>query len=175
MAKIIDIFHPIPGFETNYSITINGIIKSLERVVSNHHRSYIQKERILKQYKDKDGYLIVYFFINKKILIKKVHRLVMLTFFGESELSVNHLDGDKTNNNLSNLEYATTQENIRHQKRIVNPNKVPGVNWHEKTGSWMARFTLNKKRTHIGMFETEQGAANAVIQKMAEHNISLKY
>lgn len=175
MANVTEFFKPIPEFETNYSITITGIVKTLERVVSNSHRTFIQKERILKQYKDKDGYAIVYFFINKKILIKKVHRLVMLAFVGESKLTVNHIDGDKSNNNLSNLEYATNQENVRHQKRLLNPLKIPGVNWHEKTGSWMARFTLNKKRTHIGMFETEQEAANAVIQKMAEHNISLKY
>jgi hypothetical protein len=44
----------------------------------------------------------------------RVHRLVMLSFVGLSELDVNHKDGNKTNNHLSNLEFCTKSENIQH-------------------------------------------------------------
>lgn len=45
------------------------------------------------------------------------HRLVMLTFFGPSDLDVNHKDGNPLNNRLSNLEYCTKSQNQRHSFR----------------------------------------------------------
>lgn len=51
----------------------------------------------------------------------KVHRLVALCFLGESELTVDHINGDKTDNRLSNLEYVTTQENT---KRYYERNRI---------------------------------------------------
>lgn len=43
-----------------------------------------------------------------------VHRLVLITFQGESKLSVNHINGLKTDNRLCNLEYVTHQQNMKH-------------------------------------------------------------
>lgn len=42
-----------------------------------------------------------------------VHRIVMEAFKGKSDLTVDHIDGNKLNNNLSNLEYVTAQENTK--------------------------------------------------------------
>lgn len=43
-----------------------------------------------------------------------VHRLVMQVFYGISDLQVNHIDGDKENNAISNLEYVTARDNNLH-------------------------------------------------------------
>ena len=52
----------------------------------------------------------------KKLLI---HRVVMATFVGVSHLQVNHKDGVKSNNCVSNLEYCTSSENLLHAARIL--------------------------------------------------------
>lgn len=53
-----------------------------------------------------------------------VHRLVMLAFVGVSELEVNHKDGDRANNHISNLEYMTHRENIRHSVNVLGRTSV---------------------------------------------------
>jgi hypothetical protein len=47
----------------------------------------------------------------------RIHRLVMLAFIGSSDLEVNHIDGDTTNNTLDNLEYVTRSGNMLHAYR----------------------------------------------------------
>lgn len=94
----------IKGFE-NYEISDLGNVKSL----------YFKKEKILKNKIDKDGYLCIPLFLNKKIYYKKIHRLVMHHFSDEIEKeTVNHIDGDKKNNCISNLEWSTRSENNKH-------------------------------------------------------------
>jgi hypothetical protein len=48
-----------------------------------------------------------------------VHRMVMFAFVGPSDLDVNHIDGNKLNNCLSNLQYLSHQENIRHAVDVL--------------------------------------------------------
>jgi len=44
----------------------------------------------------------------------KLHRLIMETFIGKSGLEVNHIDGNKKNNDIRNLEYVTRSHNVKH-------------------------------------------------------------
>ena len=72
----------------------------------------------LKGSLDKDGYLRYHLQREgTKSKTYRAHRLSMITFKfveGFSELEVNHKDGDKLNNNIENLEWCSTQENIAH-------------------------------------------------------------
>lgn len=76
----------------------------------------------LKTYKDKRGYHAVYLYNghnNRKYM--SVHRLVMLThnpIDNPSRMTVNHKDGDKSNNDISNLEWATNLDNMRHAFKL---------------------------------------------------------
>ena len=61
---------------------------------------------------NRKGYLIIR--IPKYKFSKSVHRVVAQHFIGDSILQVNHIDGNKLNNNVANLEYVTCKENIKH-------------------------------------------------------------
>lgn len=48
-----------------------------------------------------------------------VHRLVAMAFLGESKLTVNHIDGNKENNTIENLEYMSLQEQNVHRSQVI--------------------------------------------------------
>ena len=72
--------------------------------------------RIMHVYVDTRGYLSLTLRRDGRQIIQRVHRLVAEAFLGgpHPELDVNHIDGDKTNNCIENLEWCTREENIRH-------------------------------------------------------------
>jgi hypothetical protein len=74
----------------------------------------IRRERILKPGKDSDGYLKVILCLHGKPNGKTVHRLVLETFFPETQPSINHKDGNKANNNINNLEWCSVSYNVIH-------------------------------------------------------------
>ena len=74
-----------------------------------------------KQATNKYGYKVTK--INGKQ--ERVHRIVMEAFHGKSDLTVDHIDGNKENNNLNNLEYVTQTENAKrfHDKKVLWNNR----------------------------------------------------
>ncbi len=125
-----EIWKAIPGFE-NYECSTFGNIKSISRGVKHSSGGMaIRKERMIAPRPDKDGYLKVILSNGKEPKYLGVGRLVLLTFAGSSHKQCNHIDGNKKNNSLSNLEYCTPQENISHalrtglKKTFVSPNSI---------------------------------------------------
>lgn len=104
----------IPNYEGLYQVSNLGRVKSLARKTNQTNKNRHVKEKILRQQKDKYGYLGVTLRKNNIRKHYKVHRLVMLAFVGKSKLPVNHIDRNKCNNVVSNLEYCTYQENTVH-------------------------------------------------------------
>lgn len=92
----------IKDFEGLYQITDEGQVYSL------------RSNKYLKLRKDKDGYLLVNLYKDKKSYTKKVHRLVAEAFLDnpENKKEINHIDCCRDNNSVSNLEWATRKENI---------------------------------------------------------------
>lgn len=115
-----EIWRDIPSLEGAYQASNLGRIKSLSRLV-NHPSGGVKriKERILKIALGTSGYYIVGIAINGKNTTKTVHRLIAKTFIDnpENKPEVNHKDGNKLNNNLSNLEWSTVSENRYHAFR----------------------------------------------------------
>ena len=97
----------VNGIQTKYEVSSCGMIKSLYLNI------------ILQPCLDGDGYPQVNIYVNGKRYCKKVHRLVAETFIPnpDNKPEVNHKDGNKENNDISNLEWVTNQENIDHAVR----------------------------------------------------------
>ena len=71
---------------------------------------------VLKPTKTKAGYFVVNLYINKKKKRMYVHRIVALCYIDnpENKATVNHKDGDKSNNSVNNLEWLTQTDNTKH-------------------------------------------------------------
>ena len=66
------------------------------------------------KWQDKNGYAQVGLFIDGRAKNVSVHRVVAAKYLGPSSLSVNHKDGNKLNNHISNLEYMSLEDNYNH-------------------------------------------------------------
>ena len=86
----------------------------------------------LKQKPTRCGYFIVGLYKNKKAYWKTVHRLVADAFIPnpENKPQVNHLDGNKKNNKVDNLEWVSASENTKHAFAVLGKKSV----WKNKTG-----------------------------------------
>lgn len=95
----------IDGFE-NYEVSTEGTVRN---------KKY---NRLLTPSPGAGGYLRVNLRKDKKSYQHYVHRLVASAFL-EGEGEVNHLDGDRTNNKVDNLEWTTHQENVNHAFEVL--------------------------------------------------------
>ncbi|UPI30809.1 DNA endonuclease I [Lactiplantibacillus phage Gut-P1] len=96
-----------------------GNVRTLDRVVSNGKGTRVVKGQVLKQQRDKNGYLRVHFSGNGKNFFRFVHRLVAQAFIPNPDNlpEVNHKDCNPTNNNVSNLEWITRKGNNQYRNK----------------------------------------------------------
>lgn len=135
---------PIKGYEGKYAVSFDGYVYSL-----NYHRTGFMK--ILKAKYDKDGYLEVGLYNNRKKKYYRVHRLIALAFVPNPKKfpQVNHKDGVKDNNWFSNLEWVTSSENIKHSFTVLGKSQKGEKNNASKlTNSIVAEiWKLKNKKT----------------------------
>lgn len=123
----MEVWKPVVGYEGRYEVSSLGRIKALARNI--HYkdgRVGSLEERLIKGTLTKAGYFVVSFDSKKR---KLVHQVVAEAFLGvpEYKLTVNHKDGNKTNNTLENIEWNTYKQNNDHA-RETGLNKQHGMN-----------------------------------------------
>lgn len=137
-AENSEIWKDIIGYERLYQISNLGNVRSVERTVNGrfwYGKQHIQVfcEKILIPQK-RGKYFKVTLSKDNKANQQSIHRLVAISFLGdftEKKLEVNHIDGDKYNNKLSNLEWVTRSENHKHAFRhgLRRVNKGEDCSW----------------------------------------------
>lgn len=108
--------HPeIVGIE----VSTMGRVRTLDRVTSTEKMTRFQKGRVLKQHDNGKGYLLVNIPINGKQSSKRVNRLVAETFLPNPDNlpQVNHKDCNRTNNDVSNLEWCDASYNQKYREK----------------------------------------------------------
>lgn len=141
----IELWKWIPGWEGYYMASTHGRIKSVDRYVNGNGSSkFLIKGRILKGTPDKDGYILVILSKHNKKKGFHIHRLVALTFIPNPNNwpQVNHIDENKTNNTVENLEWCTAKYNSNygtHIERYSQANRKP-ILMFTKDGQFIQRF-----------------------------------
>lgn len=113
----LEIWKDVKDYEGLYQVSNLGNVKSLDRIVETKNRkNYLRKGKVQKKSVNSFGYETVGFTVDSKTKIYRVHRLVALSFIEnpENKPQINHIDGNKTNNNVNNLEWCTSSENQIH-------------------------------------------------------------
>lgn len=147
----------IKGFESLYAITTQGRVWSY---FSNKFLSFGVMT---------SGYRHLVLCKNKQYKTYSISRLVAINFLENKKMlpCVNHIDGNKINNNINNLEWCTYSENSKHAYRTglskycyveKGISKYRGINYDKKSKKWRARININKRRKFLGLFDTEQQA-----------------
>lgn len=157
---------PVKGYENTYWVSSLGRVKN--------------SRKIMKFYRINSGYLCIDFTVNK---IKKkflVHRLVAITFLNNSNNypEVNHINEDKNNNAINNLEWCSRRHNTQHsiatgtydkiftQKNTLGKkhkktckSKYHNVSWDKNRKRWQASIRHEGKTWYQKRFKTEEEAA----------------
>lgn len=130
---------PIRGYEGLYEVSDMGRVRSLKRNTTNG--------KVLKACKGHGGYVKVTLSKCNARKTFMVHRLVALAFIPivEGKTEVNHLNGDKSDNRLENLEWATRAENEMHSFRVL--GKKPNAPWRGKPRRFARRLTDDEVRS----------------------------
>jgi len=154
-----EIWRDIPEYEGLYQVSNLGRVKSLKQ-----NKELILKPRTVDP--ENKRYLEVVLYKNNKTKAYRVHQLAAIAFLNHvpngHKTIVNHLDENKLNNNLENLEITTNRKNISYSKnKTKTSSKYLGVYYHKANKKWLSRVRIDGKHKHLGYFSTEEEAGLA--------------
>lgn len=160
-----EIYVDVIGYEGFYEISNFGTIRK-------------KTTKRVRKPKEKDGYIYYTLCKNKVNRFVSLHRILFFSFNrnADQSLIVNHIDHNKKNNTLSNLELVSIRENVTHGKLRKNKtSKHIGVYYSQRDKVWRAQISYQTKTKTLGTFKTENEAHEAYQRFIKENNITNKY
>lgn len=155
-----EIYKDIPGYENMYQVSNFGNVKSLK----------FGKERLLKAAINSRGYYNVILSINNKRFTYLIHQLIAMSFLNHEpngfKIVVDHIDNNKLNNRLDNLQLITTRHNSSKDK-INTSSKYTGVSWHKRDNKWQTNIIINYKHIYLASFDDEKMASDMYQKALA--------
>lgn len=175
-GNTIETWKDVKGFEGKYQVSNFGNVRSIPRKVKGTNGKIQNRKGVLKKFrKDKNGYLTVNFYTRKGNRSKKVHRLVAETFIENTNnhKEVNHIDGDKINNHVKNLEWTDRQGNINHSVKkglVLKGEKCPGAKLTNQQADEIRELYATKKYKQIEiaeMYGITDGQISRIVNNLA--------
>lgn len=186
-----DIWKDIQGYEGLYQVSNKGNVRSLDRWIDRENQpGYFLKGKVLRPRTGKNGYKYVVLSKNGERRTLTVHRLVASVFLSNPNgfNVVNHIDGEKTNNEAYNLEWCSYSDNTLHaikeglidhkknektmrsqtRQKKNNTSGTKGVYFNKKLKKWMAYIKVNYKMLYLGVYENKEDAIKARLKKERE-------
>jgi len=165
MNNEIEIWKDIPEYEGLYQCSSLGRIKK-------YYKN--GKEKILKPFLYK-GYF--QYRLSKQSVLKtfRAHKLVAMSFLNYNQringFVVDHIDNNKLNNKLYNIQIISYRENSsKDQFRHNRSSQYVGVTYFKRDNNWRAQIQYNKKNVGLGYFKTEIEASEAYKRALKKIN-----
>lgn len=163
---MIEIWKDINGYNGIYKVSNLGRVKSLAN-------KYNRKEIILKGFL-RSGYVSVNLYKDRVVKNAFVHQLVAESFIDKNYknkgLVCDHINNNRLDNHLSNLQIITIRENSSKNTRNSNnkTSKYPGVHYNKLAKKYRADIVINKRKVYLGYFDNEYNAHLAYQKKLSE-------
>jgi len=166
-----EIWKDIKDYEGAYEVSSLGRIKRLKRMcVRGGVENYPTTELILKT-RLRSGYNIINLRHNSTTKTFTVHQLMAISFLNhtpnENKLVVDHIDNDRSNNKLSNLQLISHRENVS-KDRKVGTSRYRGVYWNSQSKKWFSSIMIDNKRIYLGLFDCELKARDAYLNALKD-------
>jgi hypothetical protein len=88
------------------------------------------------------------------------HRLVFLYHHGYLPKEIDHIDNNKSNNNITNLRQASRSENMKNMGlHSKNKSGFKGVSWHKASNRWIVQLMVGNKKNYFGIYKDLELAA----------------
>ena len=151
----VEVFRSIDGYES-YAISSFGRVKN------------VKTGKILKARNDKYGYLRVNLYEYRVMKTHRIHKLVANAFIDNpnNKQCVDHKNNDRTNNDISNLRFATYKENNQNSSISTrNTSGCKGISWNKKAKKWNAKIMIDGISINIGYYDDLDDAKIARINR----------
>jgi len=121
--------------------------------------------KIIKNKSDQGYIRIVLYDNNKKLYQLRGHQFAYYIVYGKIVEQIDHINGIRDDNRISNLRSVTNQQNQ------FNNTKSKGYSFDKKNNKWRAQIYLNNKKINLGLFNSEDDAREAYLTAKKQYHI----